>query len=178
MPESEPKRVLPYAEPSTPVRGLGRSIIGWVLFVGLAVMLFLFLQKDRGSRARITLSEFQRMLEQGQVAEAKIDHDAVYGTVRGITLTTSSGSATGLFYANGPKDANGNWLFIEWVLRNSNGAVVDVEPHRGALTDVIVPLIPWLLIFGFIWFFVLRQLRKSQPAQPVAYQVERPTGAT
>jgi cell division protease FtsH len=29
---------------------------------------------------------------------------------------------------------------------------------------VIIPLIPWLLIFGFIWFFVFRQLRNSAGA--------------
>jgi hypothetical protein len=34
-----------------------------------------------------------------------------------------------------------------------------------------VPLIPWLLIFGFIWFFVFRQLRmqgvRGQQPTPV-----------
>src|SRR5206468_2909364 len=29
---------------------------------------------------------------------------------------------------------------------------------------ILVPLIPWLLIFGFIWFFVFRQLRNSAGA--------------
>ncbi len=28
------------------------------------------------------------------------------------------------------------------------------------LTDLLVQLIPWLLIFGFIWFFVFRNLRR------------------
>src|SRR5437667_470076 len=30
--------------------------------------------------------------------------------------------------------------------------------------NILLPLIPWLLIFGFIWFFVFRQLRNSAGA--------------
>jgi YcxB-like protein len=29
------------------------------------------------------------------------------------------------------------------------------------LINILLPVIPWLLIFGFIWFFVIRQIRKS-----------------
>jgi hypothetical protein len=31
--------------------------------------------------------------------------------------------------------------------------------NSNSLRDLLVPLIPWLLIFGFIWFFAFRQLR-------------------
>lgn len=52
------------------------------------------------------------------------------------------------------------------MLLNNNASV----PQRGSvasqpvqtsksLSDVISPFIPWLVIFGFIWFFVYRQLR-------------------
>ena len=34
-------------------------------------------------------------------------------------------------------------------------------PVPAPLLNIVLPLIPWLLIFGFIWFFVFRQLRKS-----------------
>ncbi|HET6248981.1 MAG TPA: YcxB family protein [Tepidisphaeraceae bacterium] len=34
------------------------------------------------------------------------------------------------------------------------------SPASGGLfSQMIVPLIPWVLIFGFVWFFVVRQLR-------------------
>jgi len=29
------------------------------------------------------------------------------------------------------------------------------------LVDFIVPLVPWILIFGFLWFFVLRTQRRQ-----------------
>jgi cell division protease FtsH len=41
---------------------------------------------------------------------------------------------------------------------------IKVENSGSILTNLIVPFIPWLLIFGFIWFFVFRQLRNSAGA--------------
>ena len=35
-----------------------------------------------------------------------------------------------------------------------------------------VPLIPWLLIFGFVWFFIFRQLRNSAGAARVLHRRE------
>src|SRR5207247_1206744 len=41
---------------------------------------------------------------------------------------------------------------------------VKVENNTNLILQVLLPLIPWLLIFGFIWFFVFRQLRNSASA--------------
>src|SRR5688500_752925 len=38
---------------------------------------------------------------------------------------------------------------------------VTTAPRESLFARVLVPLVPWLLIFGFIWFFVFRQLRKQ-----------------
>ena len=29
------------------------------------------------------------------------------------------------------------------------------------LTDILMPLLPWLLIFGFIWFFIFRKVMRQ-----------------
>ena len=36
-----------------------------------------------------------------------------------------------------------------------------VVQRENLLADVLVPLIPWLLVFGFIGYFIVRQLRRS-----------------
>ena len=68
---------------------LSRGVFGWLLFVGLAVMLFMLLSRNPAPRA----------------------------------------------------------------------ATVPAAPARGPFATVILPLVPWVLIFGFIWFFVFRQIR-------------------
>ena len=52
------------------------------------------------------------------------------------------------------------------ILKAAEGKNVKIEAENGGslLMNIIVPLIPWLLIFGFIWFFVFRQLRNSAGA--------------
>src|SRR5689334_10445423 len=68
----------------------GRGIIGWVLFIGLAITLFI-------------------LLKQRQVAS---------GTVTPVPALSSP------------------------------------DP-----VSFLLPALPWLLIFGFVWFFIFRQLR-------------------
>jgi preprotein translocase subunit YajC len=41
-----------------------------------------------------------------------------------------------------------------------------VETSANLLVNVLLPLVPWFLIFAFIWFFVFRQLRRAQPGEP------------
>ena len=50
----------------------GRGLFGWVLFVALAVMLFMLLQKNQLPYARIALSDFFSRLEADQVATLTI----------------------------------------------------------------------------------------------------------
>jgi hypothetical protein len=72
---------------------LGKGLLGWVLFIALAVMLFLLLNKPKSP---------------APAAAAPPPPGAGQGT---------------------------------------------------NLWQIVMPLVPWLLIFGFIWFFVFRQLR-------------------
>ena len=41
---------------------------------------------------------------------------------------------------------------------------VEAKNQSNLLMNILLPLVPWLLIFGFIWFFVFRQLRNSAGA--------------
>ena len=36
---------------------------------------------------------------------------------------------------------------------------MDSKNQSNLLMNILLPLVPWLLIFGFVWFFVFRQLR-------------------
>src|SRR3954470_18182822 len=56
------------ARPGGPGNGglrFGRGLFGWVLFIGLAIMLFMLLSKQGGTYKTIPLSEFMNVLEPG-----------------------------------------------------------------------------------------------------------------
>jgi ATP-dependent Zn protease len=145
-------------------------LFGWILFIGLAVMLFLLLQKGSGPSTTTTLSDLVQQLHSGNVRSVLIDGDRLVCQLR-TPKQYGDGTASRISAAL-PAGTTGSWMFTQWLLENSNGADVEVENSQNLLVNLLVPLIPWLLIFGFIWFFVFRQLRKandpnSRPPQPV-----------
>ena len=60
------------------------------------------------------------------------------------------------------------WQMTQYLLSKANekGRVTTLraENSQSLVVNILVPLIPWLLIFGFVWFFVFRQLRNSAGA--------------
>src|SRR5687767_11184678 len=143
----------------------GRGLFGWVLFIALAVMLFMLLNKGSTQYASIPLSEFTTRLEQDRVETLTIETDKLLGQFRGDGERIGpKGEKVGKFQTALPAGANNTWEFTQWVLDHRKGAEIKVENSPNWLLQVIIPLIPWLLIFGFIWFFVFRQLRNSAGA--------------
>ena len=157
---------LAYASSPAP-RRFGGSLFGWVLWIGLAIVIFLLLNsKGRsGSRREIPLSELRARLMNGEVAEIVIEDDLVVGRFNLPTLI--SGTNVLEFRTDLPGGMGQNWSFVNWVLEHANGAEVRTDSSKNLLMNLLLPLVPWLLIFGFIWFFVFRQLRRAG-CQPVA----------
>jgi len=154
----------------------GRGIFGWVLFIGLAVMLFLLLNKPSNKYTSIPLSAFQERLADGAVMSVTIQGDEVIGTFRSSQAVMGVGNVTDFRVAL-PAGTGTNWEFVHWLLENRKDATVQVDNNSNLLVNILTPLVPWLLIFGFIWFFVFRQLRNisSRPPQPV-YLIPPPPG--
>ncbi len=65
-----------------------------------------------------------------------------------------------------PQGASQSWGFSQWLLEKAkaHNFEVKIENSPSLLINLVYPLIPWLLIFAFIWFFVFRQLRNSSGA--------------
>src|SRR6478735_1478148 len=59
----------------------GRGLFGWVLFIGLAVMLFIVLQSKNKSAQDISMSELEQQANAGNVAEFVVDGETVKGTL-------------------------------------------------------------------------------------------------
>ena len=155
-----PQQHLNYAAPN-PAPGIrfGRGLFGWLLFIGLAVMLFMVLDSGKGSLATLPLGVFVQRLEAKQVTSIVIDGDKIIGTITGGQR----------FRTPLPPGMSGDWSFVQWLIEKSQGtAVVEVHNPNNVWINILLPLVPWLLIFLFIWFFVFRQVRKASCAQPSA----------
>jgi cell division protease FtsH len=141
---------------------LGRGLFGWVLFIALAVMLIMLLQKGSTQYASIALSDFWSQLEQDHIANVTIEGDKLSGVL--TAQQNIAGQNVMKFQTALPAGTSSSWEVTRDILAKRGNAKVEVENSQNLLLNIIVPLIPWLLIFGFIWFFVFRQLRNSAGA--------------
>jgi cell division protease FtsH len=140
----------------------GRGVFGWLLFIGLAVMLFMLLSDQSKNFREVDISDLMSQLRADKVQEMAIDGPEVTGKFTEAFPTTSGPPITN-FKTTVSSGTSPDW-FIEYVVNQKSSAKVSVKDSNSLLVNFLLPFIPWLLIFGFIWFFVFRQLRNSAGA--------------
>lgn len=150
----------PYSQPP-PVRR-SRGLIGWLIFVGVAVILFALLRQPRSQSNTIPLSDFYAQMTSGNVAKVAIDEDDIEGSFR--TPTNLGGTPILNFRTYLPPGSSG--FLTQMLLQASPPIVVQAEPANTFLTGFVLPFIPWILILGFIWFLVSRNARRQAATRP------------
>jgi len=138
-----------------------RGIFGWFLFGALCVVLFYLLSNRGGSYTQISLGQFWTQLGQGNVKTITIEGDQIKGEFRSDVQIPNVGSGSIRRFRAELTPNAGSGPFLVDLLNNRNGADIVAENTQNIFLSIFVPLIPWLLIFGFIWFVVFRQLRNS-----------------
>ena len=143
-----------------------RRWLGWFLFLALVVFLFILLSRKGQLHYALPLSEFMTRMEAGEVVSVALGDNELTGRLS-TPQTTRGGQTTYHFRTDLPPGLSSDWSFVQWLLEHRGRAEVSVSRTSGLVTNILVPLIPWLLIFGFIWFFVFRQLRRASQAGQV-----------
>jgi ATP-dependent Zn protease len=169
---AQPPNPLPYAMPvnqQAPKR-FGRGVFSWLLFIGLAVMLMLVLQSKHGPSTDVAVSEVFFQLGNNNVSEIVVDGDVLRARLKSAINLSNPGVSTTNIRAELPPTTTQSWSFIESLIQHPTHPVVRVENNQNVLLNVLLPLVPWLLIFLFIWFVVFRQMR-NRPAVPTAAPV-------
>src|SRR5437762_1217227 len=166
---SEPKGERPGRRNANRATGNGgmrfsRGLFGWFLFLALCAALFLLLNSRGGQYITLNYGDVLHELESKNVKLLSMENDQLKGEFK--TAVSFPGAATSSvlrFRADVPPGSLSGPLGV-WVLDHRNGADLVAENSQNLLVTIIVPLIPWLLIFAFVWFFIFRQLRNSASA--------------
>jgi ATP-dependent Zn protease len=169
-PTQPPYPVSNYAPVQKPTKAKV-GLVSWVLIVVLAIVLYLILDLSSGSRQRLPLSDFRIQLLKGNISEIAIDGDSLRGSM-GI-----SGGGTTAFQTDLPTGVGGNWEFNFWLLEHAGNARVSVDNPTNLWSNILVPLIPWICIFLFIWLLLSRKIRKGKPAPVPVFMVAPPPDA-
>ncbi|MFT3786972.1 MAG: ATP-dependent zinc metalloprotease FtsH [Tepidisphaeraceae bacterium] len=159
-PERQPRQSPGNGRPGAPGGSprFGRNILAWMLLVGLAIALFLLLQYNRkGGQRVISLSEFMNEVRDKNVKLVTIAGSEITGT---FDKPKDAFNRATEFYTEIPTAAQ-SWEFTRDLLNSNSLTQVKVENHNDLWVNLLVPLLPWILIIAFFWFFVFRQLRNA-----------------
>ncbi|HSU67412.1 MAG TPA: ATP-dependent zinc metalloprotease FtsH, partial [Tepidisphaeraceae bacterium] len=143
----------------------GRGLLGWLLFVAVAALLFVWLKQASPGPTTISLGEFWQKVEAANspIKSIVIDENELTGDFK--TEQVFGPQRVTHFRVNLPVGTVSQWEFTRDVLTKLNTTTdIKAEPTNNILMNIILPLVPWVLILAFIWFFVFRQLRNSAGA--------------
>ncbi|MEL7237706.1 MAG: ATP-dependent zinc metalloprotease FtsH [Planctomycetota bacterium] len=142
--------------PGPPFR---RGLSGLAILTGAAILIFLILSSGGKDFTEVKWSEFRTQLEEGNVSTATVDGNVIRGEFE-KPYATAKGDKIGKFTADGPANAGGDFNLLQYVSSPDYGVTVDVENTSSWLL-YLLPLLPWLLLFGFIYLIFFRQLRSG-----------------
>jgi cell division protease FtsH len=143
----------------------GRGLFGWVLFIGLAVMLFIVLQSNKKNATDISMNELDVQARNKNIAELVVDGETIRGKFKNPQQIGQVPNVT-QFRCDVPQPQVTSPWYMQWVQQMSrdSDASLRAENNQNLMVNLLLPVIPWLLIFAFIWFFIFRQLRNSAGA--------------
>ena len=151
----DPKR------PMGPNVKVPRNLVSWVVLLGLAMVLVALLNNQLLPTAEYSISEFDALIRDGKVKSLRIKEDGMIEGTKKAPLEGEPPGAPVAFRVNYPREAIDKKFLDDMVeaVRKGGG---DVRYERqNQLVLLLVSMLPWVLIFGFIWFFIFRQLRSA-----------------
>jgi cell division protease FtsH len=169
MAEQRPER--PSKKPTRPGQPggmrFGRGLFGWVLCIGLLIMLFmLFKNYSNKQNNEISFSEFIHDIQQNKLSSIVIEGSEATGQLKDAVAGTNGEFKT--FHVKLESDTAVSTDMEQYLMSIADkaGASVDikVEDSQNQLVNLLLPFVPWIVVAAFIWFFVFRQLRNSAGA--------------
>ncbi len=143
--------------PNDPNMRMSRGVMSWLVFVALAIMLVVLLNQGMDDRERISYGEFLSLVDEGNIEEVIIRNTQIRGTRKLVQGDTGTGTRK---FETTILPSMMSDTFAEKIKLKVPDAKIRVE-EDSVLVQVLIGLLPWLLIFAFIWFFVFRQLRSA-----------------
>jgi cell division protease FtsH len=136
-----------------------RNILSWLVMLGLAMVLVGLLSRSMTPARLLSITEFERLVQNKQVKSLVIKEEgALEGEAIRTTLTEGEPpGAPARFRVTYPREAI-DGEFVHRLIEQLPEADIKAEkPNQFML--VLLSMLPWILIFAFIWFVIFRQIR-------------------
>src|SRR5258708_5723603 len=123
--------VMNYASPPPlPPKRRIAPLFGWVLFIGLAIMLFMLLNtRNYGPFTTISIDDFVTRLDAGQIQSVVIGDNQLDGQFR--SGQNINGNSVVNYRVMLPQGSTGTWPFMQWLLAHAGGATITADSFGG-----------------------------------------------
>jgi len=144
-----------------------RGLFWWVVGIGFAAMMFMFIQNSNTKSQDIPLSFFEQQLQMkpAVIASVSIEGDDIDGKY--LQPQPPYGDKTGknpktiAFRTTVPTGTFQSSNYLRWIMDHAGDTEVAAYNNQNIIINVLLPVVPWLLLFVVIYFVLFRQLRNS-----------------
>ena len=153
-PEEQP----PSKRPGGPSVKFSRSIMSWLVLLGLAMLLVALLKNPLAPTQPLSISEFERLVQSQKIKKLVIKED---GMIEGLREPAQGEplDAPLQFRVLFPREAIDNAFITRLVKELPDTDVKAEKPNQFVL--VLLGMLPYILIFAVIWFVIFRQIRSA-----------------
>lgn len=119
-------------------------------------MLVVMVMNQMSSRAKLSMDQFMVDLEDGNIARIVFQADRITGERHEVQNKGEPKE----FEVEWPRQSM-DWAFTNHVLNvaKQHNTKVVTDNNTGVFLDILINIVPWIVVFAFVWFFVFRQLR-------------------
>ncbi len=145
-----------------PVR-ISRNIFSWIIIFGLALILVFMLNQSMNKPREISWNQLEVHLGNGDVEIAVLKTDAIEGKLKPGRAASNNGVENDRYRCLfiGLQEQSVEVLAMIDKARGDHPLEIEFEQSNYLLTNILLSMIPWLLLFGIIYFFLFRQLRQT-----------------
>ncbi len=146
-------------KPNGPNIKMSRNVVSWLILLGLAMVLVALLNQSLPLTPAISISEFDKLVKNHEIKKLVLKED---GVIEGMRKTVDGEpNAVPGFRLDYPREAIDKDFMDEVVssVRDAGGEVKYEKQNQ--LVLLLLSMLPWILIFGFVWFFLFRQIRNA-----------------
>jgi len=140
---------------------MSRPLMGY-LGMGLVILMVLMIvTQSMPPTKEISIDEFWKQAKSQNLAEVTISEESIRGKFKaGVQGGPAAQAQTRDFMVK--YNTMGEFNKVETQLREiSPNTKVKYQASRQPFINMLLSLVPWLLIFAFVWFVLFRQLRSS-----------------
>ncbi len=146
--------------PMPPRMRMTRGAMSWVGFLLIGLMIALVVSRSYTPPETVTIDKFWKMARDGLFTQITLSDDYILAEPRESAQGVPRSRGVQKRYKVTMRVDNVDEL-AEKLRKACPDTVIQYEQSTQPLINTLLSIIPWLLIFGFIWFFVFRQLRSS-----------------